>query len=59
MKSDVNESLKDFYKDLPALMKATPDTMRERVIHIVTLRYYNTILRAGADPESFAGPIGR
>lgn len=48
------ESLEDFYRDLPALMDAVPDSLRERVIHIVVLRYYNTILRAGVDPRLFA-----
>ncbi len=46
-------SLADFYRDLPALMSAVPDTMRERVIHIVVLRYFNTILRTGVDPRLF------
>ncbi len=47
------DSLADFYRDLPALMEAVPDTLRERVIHIVVLRYFNTILRAGVDPRLF------
>ncbi|MBN2224357.1 MAG: hypothetical protein JW765_06740 [Deltaproteobacteria bacterium] len=47
------DSLADFYRDLPILMSAVPDTMRERVIHIVVLRYFNTILRAGVDPRLF------
>jgi len=45
------ESLADFYRDLPVLMAAVPDTMRERVLHIVVLRYFNTILRSGIDPR--------
>jgi hypothetical protein len=47
------ESLVDFYRDLPILMDAVPDTMRERVLHIVVLRYFNTILRAGVDPRLY------
>lgn len=47
------ESLADFYRDLPILMDAVPDTMRERVLHIVVLRYFNTILRAGVDPRLY------
>ncbi len=50
---NAQESLTDFYRDLPILMSAVPDTMRERVIHIVVLRYFNTILRAGVDPRLF------
>jgi hypothetical protein len=57
-RKEVEESLNDFYRDLPILMDATPGTLRERVIHIVTLRYYNTILRAGVDPRSFIGSVG-
>jgi hypothetical protein len=34
-------------------MDAVPDTMRERVLHIVVLRYFNTILRAGVDPRLY------
>jgi hypothetical protein len=48
------DSLSDFYRDLPELMSAVPDTLRERVLHIVVLRYFNTILRAGVDPRLFA-----
>ena len=47
------ESLADFYRDLPILMDAVPDTMRERVLHIVVLRSFNTILRAGVDPRLY------
>ncbi len=47
------DSLEDFYRDLPILMPDVPDTLRERVLHIVVLRYYNTILRAGVDPRLF------
>jgi hypothetical protein len=47
------ESLTDFYRDLPTLMAAVPDSMRERVLHIVVLRYFNTILRAGVDPRLY------
>jgi hypothetical protein len=47
------ESLTDFYRDLPVLMDAVPDAMRERVLHIVVLRYFNTILRAGVDPRLY------
>ena len=47
------DSLADFYRDLPVLMSVVPDTLRERVVHIVVLRYFNTILRAGADPRLF------
>jgi hypothetical protein len=50
---NAEESLADFYRDLPILMSAVPDTMRERVTHIVVLRYFNTILRAGVDPRLF------
>lgn len=48
------DSLADFYRDLPILMSVVPDTVRERVLHIVVLRYFNTILRAGVDPRLFA-----
>lgn len=55
----MEDSLVDFYKDLPGLMAVVPDTLRERVTHIVVLRYYNTILRAGVDPRLFIGPPSR
>ncbi len=47
------DSLADFYRDLPTLMSVVPDTQRERVLHIVVLRYLNTILRSGVDPRLF------
>jgi hypothetical protein len=60
LRSEVEKSLDDLYRDLPTLMDATPaGPLRERVIHIVTLRYYNTILRAGVDPGRFIGSSGR
>lgn len=58
LREEVKSSLGDLYRDLPPLMEATPDLLRERVMHIVTLRYYNTILRAGANPRWFAGSTG-
>jgi hypothetical protein len=47
------DSLEDFYRDLPILMSVVPDTQRERVLHIIVLRYFNTILRSGVDPRLF------
>lgn len=56
VREKIEENLKDFYLDLPKLMahvNLLPKNLREKVIHIVSLRYHNIILRGGLDPVSF------
>ena len=56
LRKNIEENLEDFYLDLPKLMseiEPLPKNIREKVIHIVSLRYQNTILRGGLDPVSF------
>jgi hypothetical protein len=56
VREKIEENLEDFYIDLPKLMadiNPLPKSIREKVIHIVSLRYHNIILRGGLDPVSF------
>ncbi len=59
VREKIEENLEDFYLDLPKLMahidhlNPLPKNIREKVIHIVSLRYHNIILRGGLDPVSF------
>jgi len=56
LRKNIEENLEDFYLDLPKLMseiEPLPKNIRGKVIHIVSLRYQNTILRGGLDPVSF------